>query len=283
MLLKLFAFLTYLRLKLGGASRRTAHFGDIEMRYFLVGPSDGEPWLLLHGLGATAMSWLPVLKALRGECRLIVPELSELGGTRSPQGTMTLERSAEVCARLVEKEVPGKRVTVAGISLGGWVATLLTRNRPNLVARLLLIDAAGYRDLDWDRVRDLVDVEDLPDVDRLYRAMYVSPPLLLRCSRRGFLAAYRSPAVRHILKTTDERHAYDDHDLAQIRVPSGVIWGEYDGLFPLRAGEAIARALPDATLDVLPDCGHAVHWECPKKLAAGVERFRRAHPLHGPQ
>lgn len=279
MLLKLFALLSFLRLKLGGARRHTARFGDVRLRYFVLGPSSGEPWLLLHGLGSTAMSWLPVLKALRGECRLIAPELSELGGTRAPGGSMTLERSAEVCAQLLEKEVPGRPATVAGISLGGWVATLLARNRPALIARLLLIDAAGYRDLDWRRVRDLVEVNDLNDVDRLYRALYVSPPLLLRWSRRGFLAAYRSPAVRHILETTDERHAYDDHDLAQIRVPSGVIWGEYDGLFPLSAGKAIAHALPNASFEVLPDCGHAVHWECPKKLVAAVERFRQRHPL----
>lgn len=279
MLLKLFSLLGFMLLRFGGARRRTARIGEVELRYFVIGPVSGEPWMLLHGLGATAMSWLPVLRALRSECRLIVPELSELGGTRVPGGSMTLERRAEVCAQLIEMELPGRAVTVAGISLGGWVATLLTRNRPSLVARLLLIDAAGYRDLDWTHVRDLVDVDDMADVDRLYRALYVAPPLLLRCSRRGFLAAYRSPAVRHILETTDERHAFDDHDLAQIRVPTGVIWGEYDGLFPLSAGKAIAQALPAASLDVLPDCGHAVHWECPDKLVAAIERFRHSHPL----
>ncbi|HKI85397.1 MAG TPA: alpha/beta hydrolase, partial [Thermoanaerobaculia bacterium] len=58
-----------------------------------------------------------------------------------------------------------------------------------------------------------------------------------------------------------------------------VVWGEYDGLFPLSAGQAIAAALPKAYLQVLPDCGHAVHWECPKKLVAAVEQFRRRYPL----
>lgn len=279
MLLKLFSLLSFLRLRLGGARRRTARIGEVELRYFVLGPVTGEPWLLLHGLGATAMSWLPVVRALRGECRVIAPELSELGGTRAPGGSMTLELSADVCAQLIERETHGRAVTVAGISLGGWVATLLARGRPALVSRLLLIDTAGYRDLDWNRVRDLVDVDDMADVDRLYSALYVAPPLLLRCSRRGFLAAYRSPAVRHILETTDERHAFDDHDLAQIRVPTGVIWGEYDGLFPLSAGKAIAHALPGASLEILKNCGHAVHWECPDALVAAVERFRHSHPL----
>ncbi len=276
---RIFAALTALFLRLLGARRRRLESGDVSLVYYDLGPRDGEPWVLLHGLGATAVTWAPVLRAFRKECRMLAPELSALGGTRSPGHALTMAPALDAVRELIDRELGGGPVTLAGISLGGWVAARFALRHPERVSRLALIVSGGYRDQDWDAIRSLVTVADLAGVDRLYKALFVRVPWIMRASRTAFLAAYTSPAVRHILAELKEEDVLADADLARIQAPTAVISAERDGLFKVEAGRAMAAAIPGATFEVLPGCGHAAHLESPRALVEALRRFRRATGL----
>ena len=275
MLLKLYFVFTAITLKLLGARRIRFENGDVTLLAYEIGPSDGEPWVLLHGMGATALSWSSDIIKLRKKVRLLVPELSGLGGTTAPGAGLNAPQGAEAVIALIEWWAPGKAVTLAGISLGGWMSVGIALDRPDLVQSLLLIDAAGYRDQDWERIRVLTDVSTLDDVDRLYRALFARTPFMFRMSRRGFLRAYSSPAVKHVLATTRPEDAYGPEELARIEVPTLLIWGEHDGLFELEVARAMEQHLPRARLVVIHDAGHAVHWERPRQMARVIDQFRR--------
>jgi len=289
-LLRLSMIATALYLLTSGARRRRLKAGDVSLVYYVLEPRrwgrlrrrgarSAEPWVLLHGLGSVAASWGRALYVLRRDCRLVVPELSALGGTRAPGGSLGLELGARLVARLIEEELGGGPLTVAGLSMGAWMAMRLAQTRPELVARLVLVDAAGYRDQDWDRIGKLVKVQDLAGVDRLYGAMFRRTPWVMRRSRRTFLKAYTSPAVRNLLASLGEPDTYRDRDLARLTMPAALIWGERDGLFDLDVARAMAAALPRSRLYVLRDCGHAVHLECPRALAGTLQRVRRELPV----
>jgi pimeloyl-ACP methyl ester carboxylesterase len=275
MLARLFVVLTGLYLRLLGARRQWLHKGCVSLVYYEIGPEDGEPWVLLHGLGSVAAGWGPVMRALRRDCRLIVPELSALGGTRCPGKGLGINPAVEILAELLEKKFGGRPVTVAGLSLGGWMAVRLALAHPERVSRLVLIDAGGYRNQDWDTIQSLVTVDDLAGVDRLYPALFVRVPWLMRISRPGFLKTYTSPSVRNVLAGLTEADTFNDADLARLRMPVELIWGEHDGLFTLETARAMAAALPNARLQVLHGRGHALHLECPGELVAALQRLRR--------
>ncbi len=275
-LARLFVLLTGVYLRLLGARRGLLCRGPVSLVYYEIGPKNGEPWVLLHGLGSVAAGWGPVMRALRRSCRLIVPELSALGGTRCPGQGLGISPAVEILDELLRKEFGGRPVTVAGLSLGGWIAVRLALAHPELVARLVLIDAGGYREQDWETIQSLVMVEDLAGVDRLYPALFTRVPWLMRVSRSGFLKAYTSPSVRNVLAGLSEDDTFHDADLARLRMPVELVWGEHDGLFTLETAQAMAAALPDARLQVLPGRGHALHLECPADLVAALQRLRRA-------
>lgn len=276
MWLYLFSLLTRYVLTLTGARRKRLRVGAVRLVYYVLGPEDGEPWLFLHGLGSVAATWGKALFRLRRDCRLIVPELSSFGGSQIPGGALDIRDGSKVLARLIEKECGLRPVTVAGLSLGGWLAVRLALARPDLVARLVLINTGGYRNQDWEAIEQLVRVSDLPGVERLYGAFFVRTPWVMDYSRGGFLKAYTSPAVLGALDRLSEEDTFDDDDLRQLRMPVALIWGEHDGLFRVEAARAMAEALPDATLEVLEGCGHAIHLEDPDRLADAVQRARRA-------
>ncbi|HEY0514802.1 MAG TPA: alpha/beta hydrolase [Thermoanaerobaculia bacterium] len=280
MLLKLFnqAVARYLRLL--GARRRVletgTETGPVSLAYYAIGPEAGEPWVLLHGLGSVAATWAPVMRRLRRSCRILVPELSALGGTRCPGGALGIGQAAEVLLTLMDRELGGRPVTLTGISLGGWMATRLALDHPERVSRLALIDSGGYRDQDWDTIQSLVTVRDLAGVDRLYQALFVRVPWMMRLSRATFLKAYTSRAVRSALAGLSEADTFDAADLARLRMPTALIWAERDGLFTAATGRAMAAALSQGHLEIIPGRGHAIHMEDPRALVAALQRFRRA-------
>jgi abhydrolase domain-containing protein 6 len=289
-LLRLYTIATSLLLLASGARRRRLREGDVSLVYYVLEPrrwgglrrrgaGPAEPWLLLHGLGSVAASWSRALYLLRRDCRLVVPALSALGGTRAPGGYLGLELGARLLARLIEEELGGGPVTLAGLSMGAWMAMRLAQARPELIARLVLIDAAGYRYQDWDRISKLVRVQDMAGVDRLYGALFHRVPWVMRRSRRTFLRAYTSPAVRNLVDSLAAPDTYRDRDLAALEMPVALIWGERDGLFDLDVAKAMAAALPGSRLYVLRDCGHSVHLECPRDLAGALQRIRRELPM----
>ena len=145
MLPRLLAFFSGLVLRLLGA--RQLHMdlpqGPVRLRYYRLGPAGGEPWILLHGLGSVAASWSNILRALRRECRIVIPELSALGGTESPGGGLGIASGARAVAALAEHEFGARKVTLMGLSLGGWIAVRTALAYPERIGRLLLVDAGG--------------------------------------------------------------------------------------------------------------------------------------------
>ena len=63
--------------------------------------------------------------------------------------------------------------------------------------------------------------------------------------------------------------------LGDVRCPTLLVVGEKDPMGP-RASEIIADGLPDATLEVVPGCGHWIHTEAPDVLIDAFDRWRAA-------
>jgi non-heme chloroperoxidase len=62
-------------------------------------------------------------------------------------------------------------------------------------------------------------------------------------------------------------------ELGEINVPTLILWGEQDALFPREEQERLAAAIPGATLKVYPETGHTVHWERPEQFVRDLEAF----------
>jgi non-heme chloroperoxidase len=70
-----------------------------------------------------------------------------------------------------------------------------------------------------------------------------------------------------------------EHDyvlaLREIDVPTLILWGEQDPLFPREEQERLAAAIPDSTLKVYPETGHAVHWDRPEQVVHDLEALMK--------
>lgn len=101
------------------------------------GPEGAPPLLLLHGSGASGASWGPVVPALARHHRVVRVDLPGCGRSAPVPSYAVPDQAAGVAAVLDGLGLRG--VAVAGHSSGGYAATALAEQRPDLVGSLALL------------------------------------------------------------------------------------------------------------------------------------------------
>ena len=145
-----------------------------------------------------------------------------------------------------------ERVDVVGHSLGGLIAAELAAEQSPRIRRLALVSAAGIPCGRGLFTRSIGLVETLYGVRKQF------PTVAGDAIRTGPFSLLRGIVF---VSERDLRR-----DLASIRVPSLLVWGEQDRLTPTWVAEEWHRALPGSRL-VLLQCGHVPMWEVPDELA----------------
>lgn len=269
-----------------------------------AGPADGEPAVLVHGLGGASTNWTDLMALLAPTLRSRAPDLPGFGRSAPPaDGRYPLDSHVRAVVALIEEWGAGP-VHLFGNSLGGATATRLAAERPDLVRTLTLVspalpDLRPRRRLDW-RLPLIV----LPGFGDLVQRRLSGRPAELR-ARATIDLVYADPATVHpqrLREATEEvtrRTALGHADTALVRslrglvaaqldrgerglwqqaarvqAPVLLVWGRRDRLVDVGLAPRAARTFPDAELLVLPDAGHVAQLEDPQAVASAWLRRR---------
>ena len=78
--------------------------------------------------------------------------------------------------------------------------------------------------------------------------------------------------LRALVDPEGQREVLVDQ-LPLLKIPTLVVWGARDRVFPQsQAKEAVAQ-LPEGSLSLVPECGHMPHVECPDLFLAALDDF----------
>jgi pimeloyl-ACP methyl ester carboxylesterase len=236
---------------------------------------DGEPLLLLHGLGGSRVVWEPVVGLLEEEREVIVLDMPGFGSAAPlPDG---IEPSPANLAEAVRARCAGQgieRPHVAGNSLGGWVA--LEMGREGWAASVTAMSPAGlWRRPLGPRRRD-------PQLLARRLRPLVSAALRLRRPREAMLSTFsahpeRIPpgAGRELVLGWIDANGYQGANRAMRthlfdpsgypeEVPVTIAWAELDRLVGPPKPE---RRPAGARFLTLPDVGHTPTWDDPELVA----------------
>ncbi len=240
--------------------------------------------MLVHGAAEDSRVWRPQLAALADEFTVVAWDEPGAGGSSDVPSGFALADFARCLAALMEALALGP-AHVAGISWGGTVVLELYRHHPELVATLILIDTyAGWKgSLPEEEVRARVAgarqmlAAPPEEFDPTFPGLFAGePPAEFVPLLEEIAAAVRPESLRTLLPVMAEA---DQRDLLlRIAVPTLLVWGEFDARSPLRVAREFEQAIPDATLVVIPTCGHVSNLERPEQLNQAVRAFCRAHP-----
>ncbi|HEV8489511.1 MAG TPA: alpha/beta fold hydrolase [Candidatus Limnocylindrales bacterium] len=233
----------------GAGGRLVPHTTQVEGLRFAWGETGaGPPIVLVHGLAASGWWWERNLSALGARHRLLVVDLAGFGASR--RQPFRLATAGARLGRWLEAVGAGP-AAVVGHSLGGYVAADLAAARPDLVDRLVLVDAAALP----------LEGPVRGHVRNLLRGGGRSERALVRIAIVDIARA--GPIV--IVGAARQLLASDlSARLAAITAPTLVVWGEEDALILPSQGRRLAGVIPGARFASIPGAGHAPMWERPE-------------------
>ena len=229
---------------------------------------DDRPILLLHGgAGPASVRSFSGLLASRQEARVITPTHPGFDGTARPDSLASMRDLARLNVELLDA-LDLRNVTLAGNSIGGWLAAEIALLGSPRVGAAVLIDAVGAE----------VSGHPVTDVSGL------TPPELMKLSFHSperFIPGPDAPAPSPELVAANMAAlmayggaAMQDPTLLErlsgLDLPVRVIWGAADGIVSPDYGRAYADAIPGARFTLIEDAGHLPQLETPDQLLAAM-------------
>ncbi|MGI9522703.1 MAG: alpha/beta fold hydrolase [Hyphomicrobiaceae bacterium] len=207
-----------------------------------------------HGWGQSKAAMTQLAQSLTSIGSHVLVDFPGFGASPAPTGAWTTADYADLTARFIKQLAPSKPLVWVGHSFGGRVGLQLASRHPQLIARLVLIAAAGLQ-----RRRSVTDRARVAGKVYTFKALkHLSPVLGLDIERlrdRFGSADYRNAGDLRSTLTNVVRE--DLSDVARtVQCPSRLVYGDRDTETPPDIGVRLEQLIPDARLTVLEGQDH---------------------------
>lgn len=248
----------------------------------------GRVVLFVHGFGDSSASWMQFARIFRdGDYRVIVPDLLGFGRSARPaDADYGYPAQADRLFKLLSK-LQVTSVHVVGNSMGGGVAAQMALLQPATIASLTLVDAAGvhYKATELDQQvlkgNNFLIPKRPEDFERLLDFVMLKKPIMPRpvvdyLADRAVKDAPLHERIFHEVLLRDV--GFLTLGLADIKVPTLILWGEGDRVLSPENAKVFNRYIPGSQLQLFPGVGHVPMTEVPEQSGLAVTRFIEALP-----
>jgi pimeloyl-ACP methyl ester carboxylesterase len=247
-------------------------------RIYVEEQGEGEPVLLIHGLGSSTRDWFAQVPHLATRYRVILLDLRGHGQSDTPDDPYSIAQFARDVA-VVLRTLDAAPAHVVGLSMGGMVAQELAASASELVRSLIVVNSASdvrlktWRDV-WFYVsrRFAVKALGMRRVGQLIaRRLFVRPDQ--QHLRDAFVERWAENDKGAYLRSIDAIMGWSVQDrLHAIDMPVLVISSEHD-YTPVAAKNLTVARMPNAELAVVDEARHALPVERPDEFNALLDAF----------
>ncbi len=241
------------------------HFIELagtRLHYFTGG--QGTPLVVLHSVEGN-LGWRSHLEQLAQHYTVYAPTLPGFGRSERPLWLESFADLTRYTLWLVEA-LGLHKTALLGHGIGGWLAAEMAVVSPQLVERLILVDAAGVRPHQGEITDIFLHGHDAsrrmaffaPDKAPAYEEFFSGRKLPLE--EREINVKNQETAIRYCWKPYM-------HDpvlpflLPRVQAPTLIVWGKEDQIVPLECGSLYQQGLKNSRLAVIEQCGHYPQFE----------------------
>jgi pimeloyl-ACP methyl ester carboxylesterase len=263
---------------------------EINTRYWNVG-NHGTPVVLLHGAGSSIEVWIKNIDALAQHHPVYAFDMVGSGLSDKPIVTYSLTYQLQFLKKFLEA-FNIERAILIGNSLGGGIALKFALESPERVEKLVLVSSFGLgREISvfhrllaaFPAIANLSQPSRQGAKIMLGANVYDSrsiPPEWIEISYQWFKQPGRKQAMVSMLKPNLDlwgvrRDVFEPivSKLKEIKVPTLVVWGKQDRLFPVTHAHTAAKEIPNARLHIFDRCGHWAQLEYSQEFNNLVMEF----------
>lgn len=238
--------------------------------------------ILLHGIGASAERWMPVLPALSKYYPLLVPDIVGFGYSDKPTVEYTMDFFIDFLSEFI-RNVGGPRPILVGSSFGGHVATEYAIRYPRAIDKLILVSPAGAMRASTPALDGYIMAALYPTVENASKAfsnLAYDPNSVSEDIVMDFVNRMNLPNAKYAFMSTLLGMRYAPKlqgRLSKILAPTLLIWGDSDKMIPLQYAKDY-REIPNEELVVIKNSGHTPFVEKPTTFSKILLKF-----LMGPE
>jgi 3-oxoadipate enol-lactonase len=245
---------------------------------------EGEPLVLIHGLGGNHAVWYRQFPELAREFRVIT--FSQRGfapSTGAGEKADPTMLAADLAALLDLLEI--ERAAIVGQSMGGWTALSFALRFPHRTTAIVLADTTGGIFDDFIERHYQAVLEKARELSTQPPILASHPALDPQFCRKNpeeawlyqSLASFGAPRPGAIAENLG-RNAIDHSRLHGNKVPVFFIVGERDRIFPPQIIQRAAGYIDDSRVEVIANAGHSPYFETPEVWRQVMTEFLRSVP-----
>lgn len=264
---------------------------DINIYYETHG--DGEPLVLMMGLGGGSSLWWRQVEFFSEEYRVVVYDSRGVGRSDKPDIPYSMDMMVGDAAGLMES-LGITSAHVYGVSMGGMVAQELALRYPKLVSSLILgaTTCGGSHALmpSQEILQKLFGIMTLSrdEAVKVSTSVTFSAGFIERHPRKIkewlIKGAESLPSPTGYKRQAEAAAGFDTYDrLRQISVPTLILAGTADQLIPAENSRILASRIPSAELVLFDGAGHGYLWEAEEEANRTVWDFLHQHPVQNPR
>ena len=230
------------------AIEESTQVNGINLYFRSVG--SGPPLVLVHGMTSAGRLWDPFIDDLSKNFRVIVPDMRGHGHSTNPSGHF---RHVDVAQDLVEliNHLGHSEVRAIGWSSGAIAILAMAIRHPELLKAAVLINGAHrFPDQTRDLLRSL-DTELFVNSEPWYWNQVISWHPGGRSQLDELFGQLRA------FGGSPKEGQYTAAQLAKITVPTMIVHGDRDVIFPVQLAFEMHAALPVSDLWVMPGVTHS--------------------------
>ncbi|MFZ1742005.1 MAG: alpha/beta hydrolase [Pontixanthobacter sp.] len=256
------------------------------------GPRDGVPIILLHGSNSDLLTWNPWVQRLSDTYRIIRFDQPGHGLTgASPDEDYSVATYVKTIDRVADK-LGLKTFYLGGNSMGGGHTLAYAIEHPDRVRGLILVDASGaarMQSADKDEGGNIgFTIARMPGLNQIMK--HITPRSVVEKSFRQSVSnqaivtpeavdrywemlRYPGNRAATISRFSRPNKPFSSEQLAALKMPALIIWGDKDALIPLASGQWLGQNLPNSEMVVFKNIGHLPMEEIPDESAQAVRSF----------
>lgn len=257
------------------------------LKTHVVRAGEGEPVILLHGLGASSYSWRYAIPELAKHYAVFAPDLPGFGRTDKPWDFDYSIHGLHIWILKFMDHFGIKSARFAGNSMGGVLSLWTAMEAPSRVERMALLGTPAYVEnrpkllwpLSWPVIGGLCEWA-LGDVTLrcIAHSVFVDKSkvderMLAEYGRALKTAAGRRAVAEFVRRAIPPDHRERIKRYRGVKQPTLVLVGERDQMVGRAGAERLAKDLPNATLCLFDACGHAPQEDSPERTNARLLEF----------
>ena len=247
------------------------------LRYFEYGTSSNTV-IFVHGLGASAERWEYVIPYFRKNYRVIALDLPGFGLSDKHPIDYTIDFFVRSLSEFIDKLGIQNSILI-GSSLGGQIITELAIAEPKLINNMILVSPSGvvnYSSIALDAYIGAAISPTQKNVKNAFSMMNGQNKEVDFQTVDEFIKRINMPNAKKAFLSTiisNRGSKISCEKLANVSVPSLVIWGEHDPVIPKENANMFFSCIKNCQFVEMKKCGHTPFVEEPEKFSKIVLEF----------